>query len=139
MSKFYAVKKGKKTGIFNTWEECKQSVSNFSGAVFKSFKTEKEALDYLSALDEKDDITKDTAYTNYHTDEKDIFDNISKDEMIAYIDGSYDDSKKYFAYAGIMFYNNKSEEFAYADNDENLICIRRSKSICLCNKKSFRI
>ena len=44
--------------------------------------------------------------------------------MIAYIDGSYEDSIKYFSYAGIMFFDGKSEDFAFASNDENLISMR---------------
>ena len=27
--KYYAVKKGRKTGVFETWDECKQSVMRF--------------------------------------------------------------------------------------------------------------
>lgn len=36
--KYYAVKVGTTTGIFETWEECKASVEGFPGAVYKSFK-----------------------------------------------------------------------------------------------------
>ena len=32
--KYYAVKKGLKTGIFRTWDECKASVNGYSGAVY---------------------------------------------------------------------------------------------------------
>ena len=28
--KYYAVKKGRKTGVFETWDECKQSVSGYN-------------------------------------------------------------------------------------------------------------
>lgn len=45
--KFYAVKKGRKEGIFDTWEECKAQVSEYSGAEFKSFKKLEEAQEYL--------------------------------------------------------------------------------------------
>lgn len=38
--KVYAVAKGKTTGIFNTWEECQESVKGISGAIYKSFKGE---------------------------------------------------------------------------------------------------
>ena len=47
MSKFYAVLKGKKTGIFTSWPLCLQQVKGYRGAVFKSFKTKGEALLYL--------------------------------------------------------------------------------------------
>ena len=45
--KFYAVKEGVCRGIFLTWEECKASVSGYSGAVYKSFKTRQEAEAFL--------------------------------------------------------------------------------------------
>ena len=53
MAKFYAVKKGKKTGIFSTWDECKEQVTGFKGAVYKSFKTLSEAEAFLERNEEK--------------------------------------------------------------------------------------
>lgn len=47
MEKFYAVKIGRTVGIYNTWEECKAQVEGYSGSEYKSFKTEKEATEYL--------------------------------------------------------------------------------------------
>ena len=43
MAKFYAVKNGRKVGIFSTWEECQKQVVGFKGAIYKSFKTKEEA------------------------------------------------------------------------------------------------
>jgi ribonuclease HI len=41
--KYYVVWKGRKTGIFTTWSECKEQIHLFEGAQYKSFKTQKEA------------------------------------------------------------------------------------------------
>ena len=41
--KYYAVKTGRKTGVFDTWGECQKQVTGFSGAEFKSFGTIEEA------------------------------------------------------------------------------------------------
>ena len=30
MAKFYAVKEGKKPGIYHTWDECKEQVNGYS-------------------------------------------------------------------------------------------------------------
>lgn len=46
--KYYAVKKGRHTGIFHTWQECLEEVHGFSGAVYKGFAAEQEALDWLA-------------------------------------------------------------------------------------------
>lgn len=35
--KFYVVWTGRKTGVFNTWDECNTQIQGFKGAVFKSF------------------------------------------------------------------------------------------------------
>ena len=37
--KYYVVWEGKKTGIFATWDECKESIHGFQGAVYKSFES----------------------------------------------------------------------------------------------------
>ena len=42
--KYYAVRKGRQTGVFETWEQCQRQVTGFSGAEFKSFPTKEEAL-----------------------------------------------------------------------------------------------
>jgi ribonuclease HI len=37
MPKYYVVWKGRKTGIFASWEECEQQVKGFTGAEYKAF------------------------------------------------------------------------------------------------------
>ena len=37
--KFYVVWKGRKTGIFESWEECTAQIHGFNEAVYKSFKS----------------------------------------------------------------------------------------------------
>ncbi len=41
--KVYAVKKGRQTGLFYNWDECRRMVHGFPGAVYKSFETKQEA------------------------------------------------------------------------------------------------
>ncbi|AEV94746.1 ribonuclease H family protein [Pediococcus claussenii] len=57
-NKFYAVRKGKKTGIFSTWDETQKQVAGFSGAEFKSFKTKSEAQSWLEGTVFKNDARK---------------------------------------------------------------------------------
>ena len=45
--KFYAVKKGKVPGVYDTWAECKSMVDGFSGAIYKSFLTLEEAKQFV--------------------------------------------------------------------------------------------
>ena len=46
--KYYAVAAGRKTGIFTTWDDCRRSVTGFSGQSYCSFKSKAEAEQYLS-------------------------------------------------------------------------------------------
>ena len=52
MAKVYAVKRGRKIGIFATWDECKKLTQGYPAAIFKGFRTMREAEDFL--LDDND-------------------------------------------------------------------------------------
>ena len=72
--KFYAVKKGKKPGIYKSWDECKAQVDGYSGAVYKSFKILSEAEDFIN-------------------DQKQVVCDVAEaDTMTVYVDGSYDNT-----------------------------------------------
>ena len=45
--KYYAVAKGRVTGILTDWEKCKESISGFSGAIYKSFTSKSEAENFI--------------------------------------------------------------------------------------------
>lgn len=42
--KFYVVWEGHQRGIFTSWEACKRQIDNYPGAKYKSYGTEKEAI-----------------------------------------------------------------------------------------------
>lgn len=67
--KFYAVKKGRATGIFHTWEECKAQTAGYPGAIYKSFQTAAQAAEYMG-------------WTANSEPEEEC-------ELVAYVDGSY--------------------------------------------------
>lgn len=47
MSKYYAIKNIKEPKIVRSWEECQKLTKGVSGVLFKSFKTEQEALEWI--------------------------------------------------------------------------------------------
>ena len=95
--KVYAVKKGRETGIFSTWEECKQKVHGYPGARYKSFPTLKEAQDYLQGTINRE------------------MPEISPEEVCtAYVDGSFDQSRKAYSYGCILLYQGKRIEMSKA-------------------------
>jgi ribonuclease HI len=42
--KFYVVWKGKNPGVYESWDECKKQIENFTGALYKSFESETNAI-----------------------------------------------------------------------------------------------
>lgn len=51
--KYYVVWKGRKTGVFNTWQECSAQVTGFNGAEYKSFENREAAeFAFKSAYEE---------------------------------------------------------------------------------------
>ncbi len=103
MAKFYAVKKGKQVGIYNTWAECKKQVDGYSGAVYKSFVTKEEAETFIS-------------------DEKKV---ISEDGLIAYVDGSYNIKTKEYGYGCVILEGQKVIKELYGKgNHEDYVSMR---------------
>ena len=83
--KYYAVRKGKTTGIFESWNECKESVSGYSGAEYKGFLSVDDALAYLDGR------------------EKESIDRVRDDAAVAYVDGSYDAKTGLFSLGAVIF------------------------------------
>ena len=61
--KFYAVRKGRTPGIYQTWSECQAEVTGVKGAEFKSFLTLQEAELFLKK--EPDNLYDDEAIAVY--------------------------------------------------------------------------
>ncbi|KAI9651149.1 hypothetical protein NHQ30_001186 [Ciborinia camelliae] len=47
-SKYYAVRKGFKTGVFTNWKDCQEQITGFGGAMYKSFSTEADAEAFVA-------------------------------------------------------------------------------------------
>ena len=94
--KYYAVKAGRKTGVFESWDECKSAVSGFSGAAYKSFTNREDAIDFAN------DSAK--AQKAQNREEK-------QSEAFAYVDGSYDDTTKSYSYGMVMMHGEDELHF----------------------------
>lgn len=47
-STFYAVARGRQSGVYHTWDECRAQVDGFSDARYKKFETLADAIEYLA-------------------------------------------------------------------------------------------
>lgn len=65
LKKIYAIRNGRKRGIFYSWVDCKKQVDKFPGAEFKSFITSLEAKNWLSKSNKEEKLTskKDIEFT----------------------------------------------------------------------------
>jgi|TARA_B100001094_G_scaffold130957_1_gene126791 ribonuclease HI len=61
-NKFYGVVKGHVPGIYTTWDEAKAQVHGYKDAMYKSFKTEAEAKEYMNTPPPNDRIYLDVPY-----------------------------------------------------------------------------
>lgn len=87
--KYYAVKKGRNPGIYTSWDSCLKEVKGFSGAVYKSFKTKEDAINFMEDTEKKIEVDKDT--------------------VIAYVDGSFNLPEKIYG-AGVVLIKDGNEE-----------------------------
>lgn len=103
-NKFYAVKKGRITGIFENWDECEAQIKGFAGAQYKRFTTKEEIQYYLDGK----------IQANYN----------DKYEVIAYTDGSFKEEINQFSYGLVFLYKGKKSIFYEKFDDENWAKLR---------------
>lgn len=107
-SKFYAIRKGKKIGIYTTWDECKKYVTGYSGAEYKSFTSKQDAESYLNNSEQA-------------AKEKVNEINVSvTDGAVAYVDGSFNSDTKEFSYGAVIFWKGREYQFSDKFNEEKL-------------------
>ena len=80
--KVYAVRKGRKTGLFTSWESCEASVSGFPGAQYKGFSTKEEAGVWLAEGREGREA--------------------AVEGLTAYVDGSFEESLGKYSFGCVL-------------------------------------
>lgn len=125
--KFYAVKNGRKPGVYTTWEQCKAQVDGFSGATYKSFPSKEEAESFVgmtataaTAVNTGSVVTA----SNQNLDMKDVLENDIKDIAVAYVDGSFDNQKKQFSYGAVIGLEQQEYRFCEMLEDADLVSMR---------------
>lgn len=110
--KFYGVKKGKTIGIFSSWADCKAAVDGYSGAEYKGFATLEEAKIYMGEYDVTpgENVSKHASLGSSELPAEGC--------LLAYVDGSYDDSIKKYAF-GCVFITEKGHIFTEYGNGDN--------------------
>ena len=136
--KYYAVKVGLTTGIFETWEECEASVKGYPGALYKSFKSKSEAYEYMGwdgqqlSFFDTDNINS-SAIANVSNSSTPILNEPAPDrdkpfsnavKAVAYVDGSYNIATKEFGYGVVMFHKGEEIHLSDSFNDPEMALMR---------------
>ena len=93
--KIYAVRKGHKTGLFNTWAECQKATAGYSGAEFRGFTEKEEALAFLN-METTKTVSGDKANEAAGVVE------VPENMVIAYVDGSFEKSIGRYAFGCVL-------------------------------------
>lgn len=127
--KYYAVKVGMTTGVFETWEECEASVKGYPGALYKSFKSQSEAYEYMGwdghqlSLFDFGKVNNSSPILNEEApDRSKPFSNVVR--AVAYVDGSYNVATKEFGYGVVMFHKGEEIHLSDSFSDEDMATMR---------------
>ena len=110
--KVYAVRKGRTTGIFMSWDDCKAQVDGFAGAEYKSFADPADAMAYLG-------LSGGASAAGAASGSAETI----PEGVRAYVDGSYDIASGRFSCGVVMVMtdaegNTETTEFNSVFDDE---------------------
>lgn len=122
--KVYAVRVGRKPGLYYDWNNCKKQVTGFPGAEFKGFATEEEAKAFMngggnaagSAGAKKSAAGKatDPGQTKGSFPGEAGPNDLEDGEALAYVDGSYDKKTHRYACGGVIITKEGEHTFSRA-------------------------
>ena len=129
MSKIYAVRRGRQTGIIYSWDACKASVEGYKGSEYKSFKSELDAKRYLGMLSDSTVHTLDSVLSTSSTRTKKVHSgdlvqsvpsnnefNLDENEAIVFTDGSFSPKEGYYSYGFVLFTKDTQYTMSACDN-----------------------
>lgn len=135
--KYYAVKKGRETGIFHEWEACRAAVEGYAGAEYKGFARLDEAEEYLGRKapgsgknparqnpdegegkkEKTDGLNGGQAVPEAEPMKASPGDRPPEGTLLAYVDGSYDHSLKKYAFGCVFILPDGRIKSRYGNGD----------------------
>ncbi|MDD6216907.1 MAG: ribonuclease H family protein [Roseburia sp.] len=125
-SKFYAVRKGKTPGIYESWEACKRNVDGYPGAQYKSFKTRKEAEQFVGDACQKRKESESTqeSIAKKQTGAAPSYVTEKLPQVFAFVDGSFNIATKTYGYGGFLQDGNERIVLQGSGTDEEMAAMR---------------
>jgi len=145
---YYAVHKGRQPGIYSTWSECQNQVKDFKNSVFKKFKTEQKAQQFVDkgwasikkkkyTLDSWVKPTKKPAKTNSSVMKMNLATKTNARVIEVYTDGSADNVVKCSYYGiGIVFPDENRSDISQRIQDKSATNNRAELMAILCAVKA---
>lgn len=112
---FYAVRCGKTPGIYLTWEQCKQQVEGYPGAIYKGFATKEEAESFVQGRE-----LQNVSATEFPAEPPKPEDGAA----VAYVDGSYNAETAEYSCGVVFFYDGEEIHLAEKGQSEELAQMR---------------
>ena len=120
--KYYAVKAGRKPGIYESWDECKALVTGFKGAIYKSFTSLEEAKAFMEIGYETATGTKAPSANKANNE------NVTSPETVndnyAFVDGSFNIATGVYGYGGFLIVGKEKYVLQGSGSDKEMASMR---------------
>lgn len=110
--KYYAVVNGRKTGIFESWDDCQRQVEGYSGAVFKGFPSLQDAQDFL----ENNGVSSGNSAVTRKQAEK--LSSGDTSTCMAFTDGSFNADTGVYGFGGFLIDQNGEKHILQGCGDD---------------------
>jgi ribonuclease HI len=153
--KYYAVAKGRTPGIYDTWDECKEQVYHFSGAVYKSFSTLEEAQEFINMAGSgaatesvsravgggasENSVVEGEGWEDMKKKHAAHLRPISKGgHLVAYVDGSYEQSRHAYSYGCVLVFEDGVVKLNGKGDNEEYVGMRNVAGEILGSEEAIR-
>jgi len=120
--KYYAVKAGRKPGIYESWDECKALVTGFKGAIYKSFTSLEEAKAFMEIGYETATGTK--APSSNKANNENVTSPETIDDNYAFVDGSFNIATGVYGYGGFLIVGKEKYVLQGSGSDKEMASMR---------------
>ena len=120
--KYYAVKAGRKTGLFTSWDEAKLQVEGYSKPIFKSFNSKLEAEKYLGIEDSEDSLLSEIKrFADLEVEKSNRINlELHNYDVVLYVDGSYNKNQCKYGSGFVATNIDEEELFKHYCGDKDL-------------------
>lgn len=120
--KYYAVRKGRVPGIYESWDACKKQVMGYSSASYKSFASREEAEVFMGSGVVAPKGAGEAEGEPAGEREPLVFSDA--EVMTAYVDGSYNVKTKEFSYGMVILFQGEEKCFSGKVDSKDLASMR---------------